>query len=312
MNSFQNVNNNNILSPQKIKEAFKMFCIDQKYLSLQRFDSALEYLFKPPIPVIHHTHLSKKLFYAIDQNKTGQIDENIFCDTFIKILRDTNYRSLMSLTSVMTIPDNFRPYVEVDELKKFMFNSYIEGFKILSNLIKLNANELKRKRYPIATENQLIHWAKSYESKLYQEIDNDLKLLNNSIINEIRAIDFYKWISIDHCFYLKYDFIYLPIATSLQVLNKVQFDDSQLPKMIPSPAMNPNSKPTSNNSNTNDNSNNANDDNNSNTNVNSNDTNNNDTNSNINDNKKDNNTNDDKKNDDDSFGFHIVTELDLV
>lgn len=230
--SFLN-SNNNIMTPQKIGDAFKMFCIDQKFLSLQRFNDALEYLFKPPIPVIHHTFLSQKLFNIIDHNKTGNVDENSFCEIFTNILKDRTYRLRLSMEAMMAFPDKNREYLEVNEIKKFMYNSYIEGFKILSNLVDLNKDELKRQNLPIVNANQLTHWANNQELKLYKEIDNDLNMLNSNIVNQVSYSDFMKWISIDHCFYIQYGFISLPVATNLLVLDKIVFNDSGLNKMMP-------------------------------------------------------------------------------
>ena len=319
MNNFPNSKNNtNILSPIKLKEAFKMFSIDQKYLSIHSFNKALEYLFKPPIPIIANTYLSQKLFNIIDPYKTGQIDENNFCQTFINILTDRNYRISLSMQAMMTIPDNNRNYIEIDELKKFIFNSYIEGFKNLGNLINLNRGELQKNNLPVANLNQLMNWAKNCETKIYQEIDNDLKSIDNRIIDKIEYNNFLKWINVDHCLYLQYGFIYLPVSTSLIVLDKVKFDDSELRKMMPAKVVNNNNNNNINN-NSNNNSNNINNNNNSNNNNNNKNVNNN----NMNDNKlnfcnsfvilneKDLNESIKKNNDFDAFGFEIMTKDDF-
>lgn len=253
-NSFLN-SNNNIMTPQKLRDAFKMFCIDQKFLSLQRFNDALEYLFKPPIPVIHHTFLSQKLFNIIDHNKTGKVEENAFCEIFSNILSDRSYRLRLSMKAMMAFPDDNREYLEVNEIKKFMYNSYIEGFKVLSNLVNLNKDELKRQNLPIANANQLTHWASSQELKLYKDIDNDLKMLNSNIVNQVCYNDFIKWINIDHCFYIQYGFISLPVATNLLVLDKIVFNDSGIRKVMTDNNinnMNANNKGNINNNNTND------------------------------------------------------------
>ena len=236
MNNFPNSNNNNIIiiTPSKLKEAFKMFSIDQKYLSLQSFNNALEYLFKPPIPKIGNTYLSQKIFNIIDTYKTGQIDENIFCETLANVLKDRNYRILLSMKAIMNIPDNNRNFLEINEIKQFMFNSYIEGFKNLGNLISLNKEKLVSNNLPVINKNQLIDWAKGCETKIYNEIDNDLKNLDNTILDKLEYNNFIKWIYVDHCFYLQYGFLYLPVSTSLIVLDKVQYNDFGVKKMIPS------------------------------------------------------------------------------
>ena len=228
-----NKSNNNIITVKNLKEAFQRYSIDHKYLSLQRFNDTLEFLFKPPIPVIHHTYLSQKIFYIIDSNKSGQIDENIFCQSLINILKDRNYRIYLSMQGMMNIPDNNKNFVEINEIKSFIFNSYIEGFKVLSKLINLNKDELRRRNLPIANENQLVSWAKTNQGILYNKVESDIKSLDNRITNKLDYNQFVQWINQDHTLYLQYAHIYLPVSTSLLVLDKVKFDDFELRKMIP-------------------------------------------------------------------------------
>lgn len=289
MNNFQNSGNIITITPKLLKDAFKMFCIDQKYLSLQSFGNALNYLFKPPIPKIQNTFLSQKLFSIIDPNKSGQIDENTFCQTFTNILKDRNYRILLSMRAMMNIPDNNRNYLQVYEIKNFMFNSYVEGFKILGNMVNMNREELLKKNLPLANVNQLVNWAKNCETKFYNELDNDIKMLNINLRNELDYPSFMKWINVDHNLYLQYGFINLPIATSLIVLDRVKFNDTELKKNIPAP------KTINNNSNNNINNNN--------------DIKKKPENSNAN-NTNSNNANIKKK--DDTFGFEVMTKDDFI
>ena len=247
MNSFLN-SKNNVITPAKLKEAFKMFSIDQK-LSLNRFNSALEFLFKPPIPLIANTYLSQKLFNIIDTYKVGQLDEATFCEALANILKDRNYRISLSMKAMMDIPDNNRSFLGVNELKKFIFNSYIEGFKNLGNLINLNRGELQKQNLPVVNKNQLMAWANNCETKLYTEIENDLRNLFNSIVDKLEYNYFLKWINADHCIYLQYGFINLPVSTSLIVLDKVRFDDFEMKKMIPSNNLSNNNNNRNNNNN---------------------------------------------------------------
>ena len=317
MNNFPNSNNNNnIITPIKLKEAFKMFSIDQKYLSLQRFNNALEFLFKPPLPKIGNTYLSQKIFNIIDTYKTGQIDENIFCETLENMLKDRNYRILLSMKAMMNIPDNNRNFIEINELKKFMFNSYIEGFKNLGNLISLNKEELGRNKLPVVNINQLIDWAKGCENKIYKEIDNDLKNLDNKIFDKLEYNNFYKWIHVDHSLYLQYGFIYLPVATTLIVLDKVQFRGFETKKKVSeNNNINNNINNNNNNKNINNNNNNIINNNNNSNNNNTNNNNNNiiNSNKNNNDNPKTNtntNTNSNLNNNNNTFfdDFVIITK----
>ena len=235
MNNIFISNNNNIITPKLLKEAFIKFSIDKKYLSYQAFNNVLEYLFRPPIPVLYQTFLSQKLFNLIDPFKYGQIEEHTFLQTFIDILRDRNYRILLSMKAMMTIPDSNRNNIQINEIKKFMFSSYVEGFKILGNLVIRNEEKLKQDNLPVINCNTLVNWAKKSEFKFYEDIDNDIKMLNNNLIDELDYNTFIKWINVDHCLYLQYGFIYLPVATSLVVLDKVKFDDFEMKKMVPQP-----------------------------------------------------------------------------
>ena len=223
----------NVITPKLLKEAFNKFSIDKKYLSYQAFNNTLEYLFNPPIPVIHHTFLSQKLFNLFDPFKCGQIEENSFVQTFTDILKDRNYRILSSMRAMMTVPDNNRNNIEINEIKTFMFNSYVEGFKILSNLVTVNQEKLRQNSLPVTNSNILVNWAKKSESKFYEDIENDIKMLNNNLESKLDYNTFVKWINVDHCLYLQYGFIYLPVATSLIALDSVKFDDFEMKKMIP-------------------------------------------------------------------------------
>ena len=136
------------------------------------------------------------------------------------------------MQAMMSNPDSNRNYIEIFEIKNFIFNSYIEGFKLLADLIKLNKEELISKNLPIVNSNQLGYWAKNCELNIYKGIDADLKMLNNNLKNILDYNNFSKWINVDHCLYLQYGFIYLPISTSLIILDSVKFEDLELKKNV--------------------------------------------------------------------------------
>ena len=223
MRSLQN-NKKIIIKPNQITEAFKLTCIDKTYLNLERFNDALNYLFKPPIKMIHHTYLSKKLFEIIDEKKNGKIFEYEFSQALHNILKDKNYRFILSMQIMMKIPDKFKKFLEIDDILNYFVNSYVEGFKALQKLIILNGKELARKNLPIPTKNQIENWAKSYEKKIREEIYKDIKLIDKNITNKMELQQFIKWISNDHSIYLNYDFIVLPIATSLIELDNIEYN----------------------------------------------------------------------------------------
>ena len=125
---------------------------------------------------------------------------------------------------MMKIPDKFKKFLEIDDILNYFVNSYVEGFKALQKLIILNGKELARKNLPIPTKNQIENWAKSYEKKIREEIYKDIKLMDKNITNKMELQQFIKWISNDHSIYLNYDFIVLPIATSLIELDNIEYD----------------------------------------------------------------------------------------
>ena len=220
------------INSNQIKEAFQLTCIDQSYLNLARFNDALKYLFKPPTKMIHHIFLSKKLFEIIDEDKTGRVSEQEFFQTINDILKDKNYRLILSMKIMMKTPDKFRQFLEIEEIQNYFVNSYIEGFKALHEFIVLNSKTLKSKKVPIPTENQLVNWAKNYEKKIRDEIYKDIKLMDKNIGNKMELNQFKKWITVDHSIYLNYDFIVLPIATSLVELNNIEYTSFQMSKEI--------------------------------------------------------------------------------
>ena len=227
------LNSKNIsISSKLIKEAFTMFCIDQKYLSNQTFNKALDYIFKPPLPKIGNTYLGKKIFDIIDINKNGQLDEYTFCQCLTKILEDRNYRILLSMNAMMNIPDINKNYIEIIDIKNFIFNSYVEGFKLLGDLVKLKEQELTKNNLPVPNSSQLGFWAENFKSTIYNALDDDLNSFNNKIKDELDYNIFANWISIDHTIYLQYDSIKLNVATSLIVLDKIRFGDSELKKNV--------------------------------------------------------------------------------
>ena len=227
------LNSKNITITSKIiKEAFTMFCIDQKYLSNQTFNKALDYIFKPPLPKIGNTYLGKKIFDIIDINKNGQLDEYTFCQCLTKILEDRNYRILLSMNAMMNIPDINKNYIEIIDIKNFIYNSYVEGFKLLGDLVELKEQELTRNNLPVANSNQLGFWAENYKSTIYNALDDDLNRFNYKTKNELDYNNFTNWIGMDHTIYLQYDCIKLNVATSLIVLDKIRFGDLDLKKNV--------------------------------------------------------------------------------
>ena len=253
---------NSTITLKSIKEAFTMFCIDKQYLSNQGFNKALDYLFRPPLPKIGNTFLGKKLFNIIDPYKKGQLDQETFCQCLTDILKNRNYRIILTMNAMMNIPDINKNYVDISDIKTYFFNSYIEGFILLGDLVDSKKEELTRENLPVSNSNQLGQWAKNYESIINNQLDEDLQKFKNNLRDDLDYNNFSNWIGIDHNIYLKYDFISLTVATSLTALDKVKFDDLELKKNILD--NNTTSNPFNNNDENNENKNNENNNNSSN------------------------------------------------
>ena len=113
----------NVITTKILRDAFRNYCIDNNYLNRPRFNDAIESIFRFNIPSMHYTYLSDKIYDLLDSSGDGKIQEDEFLDGFSSVLKDKNYRFLLSMMAMMSLPDKSRDYIEVSEIQEFFFKS---------------------------------------------------------------------------------------------------------------------------------------------------------------------------------------------
>ena len=216
----------NTVTLKMLKDAFRTYSIDGSYLNRPRFNDAIESIFRFNIPEMHYTHLCNKIYDLLDSSGDGKIQEDEFLDGLGRVLKDRNFRLLLSMMAMMSLPDKTRDYIEVREIKEFFFQSYIEGYKHLGWQIKRNPEEFRNNNLPVATIEQLGKWAHKYEREISNAIDRDLREFDPNVGNSITFEQFLRWISIDHTIYIQYGNKNIMIATSLIRLDDIYYDEN--------------------------------------------------------------------------------------
>ena len=227
----------NTITTKILKDAFRNYCIDNDYLNRPRFNDAIESIFRFNIPLMHYTYLSDKIYDLLDSSGDGKIQEDEFLDGFTTVLKDKNYRMLLSMMAMMSLPDKSRDYIEISEIKDFFFNSYVEAYRHLGHLIQKEASEYRRNNLPVATVKQLGKWAKKFEKEVKDYIDKDLKAFFPNITTSINFEQFKRWISQDHNIYVSYGNKNITIATSLLRLDDIRYEEDTSNKLMNYPSM---------------------------------------------------------------------------
>lgn len=217
----------NTITKKMLKDAFRNYSIDNnEFLNKPRFNDAIESIFRFNIPEMHYTHLSSKIYDLLDSSGDGKIQEDEFIDGLGMVLKDRNFRLLLSMMAMMSLPDKSRDYIEINEIKEFFYLSYIEGFKHLGWQIKRNPEEFKKNNVPVPTIQQFGKWAQKFKKEIYNAIDRDLKDFDPNVTQSITFEQFLRWISIDHTIYIQYDTKKIQIATSLIRLDDIKYDET--------------------------------------------------------------------------------------
>ena len=217
----------NTITKKMLKDAFRNYSIDNnEFLNKPRFNDAIESIFRFNIPEMHYTHLSNKIYDLLDSSGDGKIQEDEFIDGLGTVLKDRNFRLLLSMMAMMSLPDKSRDYIEIAEIKEFFYLSYIEGFKHLGFQIKKNPEEFKKNNLPVPTIQQFGKWAQKFQKEIYNAIDRDLKDFDPNVTNSITFEQFLRWISIDHTIYIQYGPKKIQIATSLIRLDDIKYDEN--------------------------------------------------------------------------------------
>ena len=224
-NKIRKENNINIITSKTVKEAFNLFSIEKKYLNEKKFNEALEYIFiKLPIPKINHTYLSHKLFSIFCKNDNMKLFEEEFYNCIKRILSNKNTRLHLSFMALMQTPNKVKKFVELDELKEFFYESFVQAYRHLGYVIEQKKEKFKNLNLPVISVGGLEVWARGFERKIKNGFEKDLKMFDNNINDKINFEQFCKWIYYDQNLYIKYGFEELNIATSLVIFDNVIFE----------------------------------------------------------------------------------------
>ena len=216
--------NRNTITKKMLRDAFKTYSIDGSYLNKPRFNDAIESIFRFNIPEMHYTHLCNKIYELLDNSGDGKIQEDEFLEGMEKVLKDKDFRLLLSMMAMMS-GDKSRDYIEVKEIKEFFYLSYVEGFKHLGWQIKRNKEDLEKNNIPFVTIQQLEKWASKQKKEIEANIEMDLKEFDPNITTAISFQQFLRWITRDHTIYIKYGNKNIMIATSLIKLEEINYDE---------------------------------------------------------------------------------------
>ena len=222
----------NVITKKILQDAFRNYCIDNDYLNRPRFNDAIESIFRFNIPVMHYTYLSDKIYDLLDSSGDGKIQEDEFLDGFMAVLKDKNYRLLLSMMAMMSLPDKSRDYIEISEIKDFFFHSYVEAYRHLAFLVKREEGEYKKNNLPVATVKQMGKWASKFEKEIKDYIDRDIKGVFPNAINRINFEQFKRWIAQDHTIYVKYGNKNISVATSLIRLDDIRYEEGSGNKLM--------------------------------------------------------------------------------
>ena len=227
----------NVITKKILQDAFRNYCIDNDYLNRPRFNDAIESIFRFNIPVMHYTYLSDKIYDLLDSSGDGKIQEDEFLDGFMAVLKDKNYRLLLSMMAMMSLPDKSRDYIEISEIKDFFFHSYVEAYRHLAFLVKREEGEYKKNNLPVATVKQMGKWASKFEKEIKDYIDRVIKGVFPNAINRINFEQFKRWIAQDHTIYVKYGNKNISVATSLIRLDDIRYEEGSGNKLMNYPSV---------------------------------------------------------------------------
>ena len=214
------------IKKSNVRETFKFFALDQKFLNKKAFNDALEYLFaKFPIPDIHYTHLSNKIYDIFNLDTNSVLNEEQFINCIKELLSDKNNRMHLSMMAMMSCPNKAKRTISVDEIKNFFYESFVEGYKHMAWKINQKPDEFKIYGFPVASINQMEAWAREFEKKIKVGFEKDLKKFDPSIKDKVSFEQYQKWINEDQTLYIKYGFKNFQIATSLIIFDNVIFQD---------------------------------------------------------------------------------------
>ena len=96
------------LTMNNLKDVFRFFAIDGKYLSHQRFDDTIEKLFsRIDIPSMHYTYLSERIYFLLDVSRDCKISEDEFMNGMQKVLTDKEFRLKCNIFFIFSNDDGY-------------------------------------------------------------------------------------------------------------------------------------------------------------------------------------------------------------
>jgi hypothetical protein len=81
-----------IITVHSLKDSFKTFAIEGKYLNKDRFNDTIESLFSFNIPEMHYTYLSEKIYELLDESGDGKIQEEEYFAGLKNVLTNKDFR----------------------------------------------------------------------------------------------------------------------------------------------------------------------------------------------------------------------------
>ena len=124
----------------------------------------------------------------------------------------------------MQNPDKVKKIIELDELKEYFYESFVQGYRHLAYIIEQKKEKFQNLNLPVVSINVIEAWARGFEKKIKNGFEKDLKMFDNNINDKINFEQFCNWIYYDQNLYIKYGFEELMIATSLVVFDNVVFE----------------------------------------------------------------------------------------
>ena len=228
INTYQKRDKDNcfIITSKKVKEAFNLFAIEKKYLNEKKFNEALEFIFtKFPIPKINHTFLSHKLFSIFCFKENSKLFEDEFINCIKHILSSRNVRLHISFMVMMNSPNKVKKTLELEEIKEYFYESFVQGYRHLGWVINQKKEKFKNLNLPVVSIQGIEVWAKGFEKKIKNGFEKDLKMFDTNIVDKINYEQFSKWIYYDQNLYIKYGFEELMLATSLIIFDNFIFEE---------------------------------------------------------------------------------------
>lgn len=77
-----------------LKDTFRYFAGQSDYLTKSQFNDSIYRIFNfPNIAFMHHSYLSEKIYYLLDDSGDGKIQEGEFVEGFRNVIMNQDYRN---------------------------------------------------------------------------------------------------------------------------------------------------------------------------------------------------------------------------